>query len=232
MRGRHLSLRITEELHLRMVAAMKRMKVESVTEFVTRALEHEVAGSRRVEEMRPKVTEETKRETLEAAKGLQDLLQDAIMARMRTDREFLNGLTNTEFAKLVASRLPKESVQDPEAERDVLSLEEWLGTLPGEADVTEELNRAKLELARVTTERDANLALLRRKDEGGELAQFMEAVYRLMAGYVNEYVTRNEFPGVGDGGGISESGLAAIARRVSSDLARLKLDRTGVKGDD
>lgn len=229
MKKRTLNLRLSEELRLRVESEATRQKL-SLTEYITRALESELCGGHRVERVEKVVaTDEEKRETLDAAKNLNDLLQSAIMARMREDREFLNGLSNAEFAKLVASRLPKENVGDPEAERELLSLEEWLGTLPGESDVTAELSRVKGELARVTLERDANLALLRRKDEGGGLEDFMEAVYRMVVVYVDDYVTRNDFPGIGDGGGLSDAGMNAIARRVKSDLASLQLHRTGVE---
>ena len=54
-----------------------------------------------------------------------------------------------------------------------------------------------------------------------DLRELMRLVYRLYTEYVWECVVRNSLPGLGDGGGLSEKGLEAVARRVERDLSEV-----------
>jgi hypothetical protein len=53
--------------------------------------------------------------------------------------------------------------------------------------------------------------------------ELMENIYRSLLEYIVEMVIRNSLPGLGDGGGLSDSGYREVADRVKKDFEKLKL---------
>ena len=53
--------------------------------------------------------------------------------------------------------------------------------------------------------------------------ELMEGVYQELLGYIVEMIARNALPGIGDGGGLSASGLREVSDRVKRDFEKLKL---------
>jgi hypothetical protein len=58
--------------------------------------------------------------------------------------------------------------------------------------------------------------------------ELVENIYRYVIEYTVEMVARNALPGIGDGGGLTDAGYAAIAARVKVDLEKMKI--TGKTG--
>ena len=90
---------------------------------------------------------------------------------------------------------------------------------------TKELNRVKGGLYKASCERDLNLKLLRHAEGKVELSELMEEIYRRLVEYVCILVARNSLPGLGEGGGLSESGYAEISRQVKRELEKVELYR-------
>jgi hypothetical protein len=95
-------------------------------------------------------------------------------------------------------------------------------------DVTEELNRMKLEYAKLEAKYKTAKSLLNHVQHKETFVELMEGIYRHLIEYVVEMVIRNSLPGLGDGGGLSAAGYAEIGERVRADLEKLKL--TGKTG--
>jgi hypothetical protein len=53
----------------------------------------------------------------------------------------------------------------------------------------------------------------------------MGELYRGVVGYTANLVARNSLPGVGEGGGLTEKGLAEIAEIVRNELEKLDIYR-------
>ena len=68
------------------------------------------------------LTEREQRQVVKDAKSLADVMQDLILQETSRRRNFLESMTDEDFAKLVASRLPKEQQSDGDLEANVLSL--------------------------------------------------------------------------------------------------------------
>lgn len=181
-------------------------------------------------------TPREQRRIVQAGKRLADIMNDLLIAEAGKRQNFLEGLTNEDLAKLVVSRLPKESSGNAELEEDVLSLKKSIEALPSIDDLTHELRRVKGLVVKLETERDimkGELKVVRNrlfKLEGrpkdgyaGSVEELMTTMYEKALEYAVDLAARNSFPGIGDGGGLSESGYAAIGRKVKSELGKLDI---------
>ena len=176
----------------------------------------------------PKLSKTEQKEVVNNAKSLHDMMRDAIMQRFQQERDLLDDMPKDEFAQLVIRLMPKENLSDTDMEGDVLSLQKCISALPGMSDVTEELNRIKLEYAKLLAKYKTAKSLLNHVQHKETFAELMEGIYRYLIEYVVEMVVRNALPGMGDGGGLSAAGYAEIGERVKSDLEKLKvLGRVG-----
>lgn len=176
----------------------------------------------------PDLTKTEQKAVIKEAKNLSEIMRDAMMQRMQSERNLLKDLPKDEFVQMVVRLLPKENLGDTDLEGDVLSLQKCIGALPGMADVTEELNRMKNEYAKLEARWKTAKSLLNHVQHKETFAELMENIYRYLIEYVVEMVIRNSLPGLGDGGGLSAAGYAEIGERVRADLEKMKL--TGKTG--
>ena len=176
----------------------------------------------------PELTKTEQKAVIKEAKNLNEIMRDAMMQRLQSERNLLKDLPKDEFVQMVVRLLPKENLGDTDLEGDVLSLQKCIGALPGMADVTEELNRMKNEYAKLEARWKTAKSLLNHVQHKETFAELMENIYRHLIEYVVEMVVRNALPGMGDGGGLSPAGYAALGERVRADLEKMKL--TGKTG--
>lgn len=174
------------------------------------------------------LTDKEKRDVLKGAKNLHEIMSEAIIHEAQRRKNFLAGMSNEDLAKLISARLPKEMDVNADLEGDVLSLQKCIASLPGIPDITEELNRVKLEYAKLAAKYKTAKKLLNHVQHKETFAELMEGIYRHLIEYVSEMVVRNALPGLGDGGGLSATGYTEISERVKADLEKLKL--TGKAG--
>ena len=169
------------------------------------------------------LTDKEKRDVLKGAKNLHEIMSEALLHEAQRRKNFLAGMSNDDLAKLMAARLPKEIDGNSDLEGDILSLQKCISSLPGIDDLSEELNRMKLEYAKVESRYKTAKKLLNHVQHKETFAELMEGVYRYCIEYVVEMVARNSLPGIGDGGGLSAAGYAALSERVKVDLEKLKV---------
>lgn len=166
-----------------------------------------------------------KREVLKDAKTITEIMRDAMIQRLQTERGLLDSMPKDEFLKLVMARLPKESEPGADIEENILSLKGCLDALPDIEDITKELSRVKGELFKVERERDVNLALLEHGKNKIELAELMELVFRSAVEYAVNLIARRSLPGFGDGGGLTDKAYSDISEEVKAELERMKIHR-------
>lgn len=176
----------------------------------------------------PELTKTEQKAVIKEAKNLNEIMRDAMMQRLQSERNLLKDLPKDEFVQMVVRLLPKENLDGGDLEADLLSLQKCIAALPGMSDITEELNRVKLEYAKLAAKYKTAKKLLNHVQHKETFAELMEGIYRHLIEYVVEMVVRNSLPGLGDGGGLTASGYNAIAERVKVDLEKLKL--TGKAG--
>ena len=152
--------------------------------------------------------------------------QKALLAEARRRPDFLSNLDNETFAKLFASRLPKDVQGNEELEADALSLKSCLDRMPSMPDLTADLNRVRGLLCKAEHERDMNLKILEHGKNKVELAELMKYVWKGAVEYVVEMVARGNLPGFGDGRGITEKAYAEIARKVEGMLEEMEVFRS------
>lgn len=169
------------------------------------------------------LTDKEKRDVLKGAKNLHEVMSEAILKEAQKRKNFLATMSNEDFAKLVSARLPKEVDGSADLEGDVLSLQRCISALPGMADITEELNRMKLEYAKLDAKYKTAKKILNHVQHKETFEELMDGIYRFMIEYVVEMCARNALPGIGDGGGLSEKAYAEISERVRQDLGKLKV---------
>lgn len=171
----------------------------------------------------PELTKTEKKEVIKEAKNLNEIMRDAMMQRLQTERNLLKDLPKDEFVQMVVRLLPKENLGDTDLEGDVLSLQKCINALPGMEDITGELNRVKLEYAKLAAKYKTAKKLLNHVQHKETFEELMEGIYKHLIEYVVEMVSRNSLPGFGDGGGLSAAGYVEISERVKKDLEKLRL---------
>ena len=154
------------------------------------------------------------------------LFQKELMAEARRRPNFLSGLDSDTFAKLFASRLPKDVQSDGELEADALSLRSCLERMPSMPDLTADLNRVRGLLCKAEHERDMNLKILEHNKNRCELAELMKYIFKSAVEYAVDLVARGNLPGFGDGGGITDKAYSDIARKVEGLLNDMKVFRS------
>jgi hypothetical protein len=169
------------------------------------------------------LTDKEKKDVLRGAKNLHEIMSEALLHEAQRRKNFLASMSNEDLAKLMASRLPKDIEGNADLEADVLSLQKCIAALPGMGDVTDELNKTKLEYAKVLAKYKTAKRLLNHVQHKETFAELMDGIYRHLIEYVVEMVNRNSLPGMGEGGGLSAAGYAEISRRVEQDLEKLRL---------
>lgn len=218
MKGTVISIRIPSDLLERLDAA-----TQNRAAFIKEAIEQKLNPALPTD---PDLSCTEKRKLLKDAKTLNDYMKDAMLRRFQKEGEILlDGMPRDEFLKLVAGRLPKESIGDSELEQEVLSLRKCLEEMPGIEDITRELNKMKGLLFKTERERDLNLQLLKHSQNKATLAELMETIYRGVVEYVVDLVARNSLPGLGEGGGLTDRGYAEISRKVKQELDGMALYR-------
>jgi predicted DNA-binding protein len=176
----------------------------------------------------PELTKSEQKAVIKEAKNLNEIMRDAMMQRLQSERNLLKDLPKDEFVQMVVRLLPKENLDNSDLEGDVLSLQKCISGLPSMEDVTAELNRMKDEYAKLEARWKTAKSLLNHVQHKETFAELMEGIYVHLIEYVCEMVVRNALPGLGDGGGLSAAGYAEISDRVRKDLEKLKL--TGKAG--
>ena len=174
------------------------------------------------------LTDKEKKDVLKGAKNLHEIMSEALLHEAQRRKNFLAGMSNEDLAKLMSARLPKELDGNADLESDVLSLQKCIAALPGMDDVTEELNRMKLEYAKLEARWKTAKNLLNHVQHKETFEELMENIYRHLIEYVVEMVVRNALPGMGEGGGLTAAGYAEIAERVKADLDKMRvMGKTG-----
>ena len=171
------------------------------------------------------LTEKEQKLAIKGAKNLTDVMQDLILQETSRRKNFLGKMDDETFAKLVASRLPKENQENGDIEANVLSLRECLSMLPDIEDITQELNRVKGLLYKAERERDLNIKLLEHSKGKVDLGELMKLVYRGSVEYCINLIARKNLPGFGEGGGITDKAYADISSEVERDLEGLEIYR-------
>jgi hypothetical protein len=151
--------------------------------------------------------------------------QKALLTEAKRRPDFLQNLDNETFAKLFASRLPKDVQGNEELEADALSLRSCLDRMPSMPDLTADLNRVRGLLCKAEHERDMNLKILEHNKNKVELGELMKYIWKGAVEYVVEMVARGNLPGFGDGRGITEKAYAEIARKVEGWLEEMEVFR-------
>ena len=169
------------------------------------------------------LTDKEKKDVLKGAKNLHEIMSEALLHEAQRRKNFLAGMSNEDLAKLMSARLPKELDGNADLESDVLSLQKCISALPGMEDVTDELNRMKLEYAKLEARWKTAKSLLNHVQHKETFAELMENIYRHLIEYVVEMVVRNALPGMGEGGGLTAAGYAEISERVKSDLEKMRV---------
>lgn len=227
MKGTVISLRLSAEL-LKKIDAVSENRNGFIKEAILEKLSPKPAVVSSEEEdsaVSAEFTKPEKRAMLKETKNLSDILHEAMLDRLRREKDILDSMTREDFLKLVAGRLPKESVIDDEIDREVLSLRECLGQLPSIPDITHELNKVKGELFKVKAERDLNIDLLKYSQGSLPAGEFAGRLFRRVVEYVANLAARNSIPGLGDGGGLTEKGYAAISEVVRREVENLEIFR-------
>ena len=153
------------------------------------------------------------------------LFQKELMNEARRRPNFLRGLDSETFAKLFASRLPKDVQSDGELEADALSLRSCLERMPSMPDLTGDLNRVRGLLCKAEHERDMNLKILEHNKNKVELGELMKYIFKAAVEYTCDLVARGNLPGFGDGGGITEKAYSDISRKVEGMLEDMTVFR-------
>lgn len=174
------------------------------------------------------LTDREKKDVLKGAKNLHEMMSEALLKEAQRRKNFLASMSNADLAKLVASRLPKEIDNNADLEGDILSLQKCISALPGMEDMTDELNRIKLEHSKLESKYKTMKSILNHVQHKETFQELVENIYRYVIEYTVEMVARNALPGIGDGGGLTDAGYAAIAARVKGDLEKMKI--TGKTG--
>ena len=169
------------------------------------------------------LTDKEKKDVLKGAKNLHEIMSEALLHEARRRKNFLAGMSNEDLAKLMSARLPKELDGNADLESDVLSLQKCIAALPGMDDVTDELNRMKLEYAKLEARWKTAKNLLNHVQHKETFEELMGNIYRHLIEYVVEMVVRNALPGMGEGGGLTAAGYAEIADRVKADLDKMRV---------
>ena len=154
------------------------------------------------------------------------LFQKELMNEARRRPNFLSSLDSETFAKLFASRLPKDVQTDGELEADALSLRSCLERMPSMPDLTADLNRVRGLLCKAEHERDMNLKILEHNKNKCELGELMKCIFKNAVEYAVDLVARGNLPGFGDGGGITDKAYSDIARKVEGMLNDMKVFRS------
>jgi lysophospholipase L1-like esterase len=171
----------------------------------------------------PELNKTEQKAVIREAKNLNEIMRDAMMQRLQTERNLLKDLPKDEFVQMVVRLLPKENLGDTDLEGDVLSLQKCINALPGMDDITGELNRVKLEYAKLAAKYKTAKKLLNHVQHKETFEELMDGIYKYLIEYVVEMVSRNSLPGFGDGGGLSAAGYVEISERVKKDLEKLRL---------
>ncbi len=169
------------------------------------------------------LTDKEKKDVLKGAKNLHEIMSEALLHEAKRRKNFLAGMSNEDLAKLMSARLPKELDGNADLESDVLSLQKCIAALPGMDDVTDELNRMKLEYAKLEARWKTAKNLLNHVQHKETFEELMGNIYRHLIEYVVEMVVRNALPGMGEGGGLTAAGYAEIADRVKADLDKMRV---------
>lgn len=214
----NISVRLSNDL-------LDRIAATGITRnaFIKEAIEEKLNPVRM-----PDLTRSEQKAVIKEAKNLNEIMRDAMMQRLQSERNLLKDLPKDEFVQMVVRLLPKENLDNSDLEGDVLSLQKSISSLPGMEDITEELNRVKHEYEKLEARWKTARSLLNHVQHKETFAELMENIYRYLIEYVVEMVVRNALPGLGDGGGLTAAGYAAISERVKSDLEKMKI--TGKTG--
>lgn len=188
--------------------------------FLIEAAEEKLNPVKKVE-----LSSSEKREVLKDAKTITEIMRDAMIQRLQTERGLLDSMPKDEFLKLVMARLPKESDPVADIEENVLSLKSCLDALPDIEDITKELSRVKGKLYKAERERDVNKALLEHGKNKVELSELMGLVFRSAVEYAVNLIARRSLPGFGDGGGLTDKAYSDIAEEVKKELDRMEIYR-------
>ena len=210
-----IAVRMTEEL-VKEIDAVSDNRARFIIDAVRYKLDPESFSD-------VELTDKEKKDVLRGAKNLHELMSEALLHEAQRRKNFLASMSNEDLAKLMASRLPKDVDGNADLEADILSLQKCIEALPGMGDVTDELNRMKLEYAKLEARWKTARNLLNHVQHKETFAELMSNVYKNVVEYVVEMVNRNSLPGMGEGGGLSAAGYADIARRVEQDLDKLRL---------
>ena len=93
-------------------------------------------------------------------------------------------------------------------------------------DLTAELNRVRGLLFKAEHERDMNLKILEHSKNRCELAELMKSIWKGAVEYACDLIARGNFPGFGDGGGITDKAYSDIARRIEGLLNDMQVFRS------
>lgn len=202
----------TQVIHVRVPDEVV-ARIDAITDNRSNWIAEVVHNALGVHEKAKPLTANEKKEILRGAKTINDVLTEAILSEAVQRKEFLKTLTDSEFAKLVAGRVPKETTEASDLEADVLSLQSCLKKMPSIHDVSSDISALKGRLKQVGKELRA--LRMKIKAEGPqENDAFAQEVFRSAADMVADWIARGAWPGFGDGGGITPKAYEMISREA------------------
>lgn len=207
---RSLSLRLSPELHSRLLSACG---TGSVSGFVKKAIEERLSRVSGVGVSRPRSRPVSSDSTSQSSAGRSVL--DTVGAFIRDNPDWLGKIPEDKQAQIISTIGLKLAQQSSDVDSDVLSLKSSISSLPSVSDLTQELSVLRGHLFKMSRERDLAVAMLQNCRDSSERKAFFLLLLEGVVEIIWQWIARNSVPGIGSGGGLTESGREACAEEAS-----------------
>ena len=179
--------------------------------------------------LRPRDDEQTVGSRVGDDGDLASVMRGELMRTVRNRKGFLSSLDDSELAKLVAARLPKESGAEALGE-DALSLHESLGMLADVDDLSAALSEAKGELKMVTGELRVVRSAMKALEGRTKVEDLIYKVFYEAVQWCCDCVARHSLPCLGNDGGLRKDSVKKLEEVVREQMWKFKnhLERIGI----
>jgi len=216
MEGKAISVRFPKVLYERLLGACGK---GSVTDFIKKSVELRIdelsSGGRKV---RAPVESSGRSETSQGKAGRS--VMETVGRFIEENPDWLEKVPEDKQAQIVSTIGLKLAQQSVDADSEVLSLRDSLKGLPDEGDLTRELSVVKGHLFKALHERDMAIELNRRHGDPDGRREFARKVFEGVVEIVWQWIARNSMPGIGSGGGLTDSGREKVAEECRRWLER------------
>lgn len=206
MEGKTISIRISKSLYNRILDHLGGRG--SLSDFIKKSIELNLSGgvSRAVEDGSVRVNSRP-----DAGRSVISSVSEFIMK----NPDWLDKIPEDKQAQIVSSIGIKLAQNSSDSENAALSLRESLRSLSSIEDVSKELSKAKGEAHRLGLELSTYKELLSSRGNG-DLRVLYERILKNVLEVLWDWLIRNDLPGIGSGGGLSQRGM----ERVSEESLR------------